>query len=87
MNTLDMGAVTVAARSVRMFTGGTKLVILAGGSVELADGGEGITHTLIVSGGDVTLNCELANSLVIARGHLMHRHVSTWAGRPSRMAT
>jgi hypothetical protein len=46
-------------------------VIFAGGSIELNDGGgQGISNVLIVSDGDVTLDCVLDSSLVIARGKI-----------------
>jgi len=67
-NLFEQGTFTIATRSVRLHT--TKShIIFAGGSIDLLDGaGEGINGILIFSCGDVTLNCVLGNSLVIARG-------------------
>jgi hypothetical protein len=66
-NSLEESAAIVARRTVRILTSKSR-VIFAGGSIELNDGGEGISDSVIVSGADVTLNCHLVNSLVIARG-------------------
>ena len=63
---LHRGAFTVAARSVRVLGGGSHL-IFAGQSVDVL-GNEGFVHSIIVCGGDVTLNGPVGRSLVIARG-------------------
>ena len=69
-NAFAHNAVIVAAGSVRILPG-HRHIIVADGSVVLQDSGGPITDTLIVSCGDVTLHCGVANSLIIARGKVI----------------
>ena len=69
-NLLEDNAFFVASRSVRILTNKSQ-IIFAGGSVEITDGGAGIQDSIIVCGGDLTLDCALARSLIIARGKII----------------
>jgi hypothetical protein len=70
LNPFPDNAVIVVAGSVRILPG-LRHVIFSRGSIVLLGPGAPVTHSLIVSCGDVALDCGLANSLVIARGKVV----------------